>query len=236
MSRTPKLGLQESVKLVKKKRSKVDVLDPKSYACFLCEQPALPGTLRNASTFDLDQKVHACAVELNDKGLLVKLASGDLISQEAKYHSKCLVSLYNRCCFAVNARLGKNKNTVCEGLALADIIRFIEETLAVRNESHPVFRMSELRKMYLSRLHDLLFTDSGLTDTNTCNCTSLHNTRLRERILCHFPDMHAQMLVTVIYCYAIKKWAMLSAESVRLTMMKMPFICQKLLKLLEQRC
>jgi len=106
----------------KKNRSKVDVFDPKSYACLLCEQPALPGTLRNDSTFDLDQKVHACAVELNDKGLLVKLASGDLISQEAKYHSKCLVSLYNQCRFAVNARLGKNKNTVCKGLALADII------------------------------------------------------------------------------------------------------------------
>lgn len=116
----------------------------------------------------------------------------DLMSQETKYHSKCLVSLYNRCRLAVNARQGKNKNTVCEGLALADIIRFIEETLAVTDESHPVFITSDLTKMYLSRLHDLLCTDSGLTDINTCNCTYVHNTRLRERILCHFPEMHAQ--------------------------------------------
>jgi len=127
----------------KKMRSKVDAFDPKSYA-------ALPGTLLNASTFDLGQKVHACAVELNDKRLLVNLASGDLMPQEAKYHTKCLVSLYNRCRLAVNKRQGKNKKTVCEGLALADIIWFIEETLAVTNESHPVYRMSDLRKMYLS--------------------------------------------------------------------------------------
>ena len=77
----------------KKRAAKLMYLIQNVMHAFLCEQPALPGILRNASTFDLNQKVHACAVELSDKGLLVKLASGDKMSQEAKCHSKCLVSV-----------------------------------------------------------------------------------------------------------------------------------------------
>ncbi|CAG2239698.1 unnamed protein product [Mytilus edulis] len=43
-----------------------------------------------------DTRVREYAVKLNDTLLFAKLSAGDLIAQEAKYHSKCLVSLYNR--------------------------------------------------------------------------------------------------------------------------------------------
>jgi hypothetical protein len=35
-------------------------------------------------------------MQLEDMDLIRKLSSGDLIAQEAKYHTKCLVALYNR--------------------------------------------------------------------------------------------------------------------------------------------
>ena len=36
------------------------------------------------------------AVKLGDKQLLAKLSTGDLVTQEAKYHTRCLVTLYNK--------------------------------------------------------------------------------------------------------------------------------------------
>ena len=52
--------------------------------------------LRHASTFQLDIHVRQCALKLQDKPLLAILSAGDLIAQEAKYHAKCLASLYNK--------------------------------------------------------------------------------------------------------------------------------------------
>jgi len=52
--------------------------------------------LHNASTYDVDAKVCRCAIELEDTALQAKLEPGDMIALEAKYHQKCMVSLYNR--------------------------------------------------------------------------------------------------------------------------------------------
>ncbi|CAG2225133.1 unnamed protein product [Mytilus edulis] len=63
--------------------------------CFFCNENGQEA-LHESSTFRKDTRVRECAVKLNDTLLLAKLSAGDLIAQEAKYHSKCLVSLYNR--------------------------------------------------------------------------------------------------------------------------------------------
>jgi len=113
-----------------------------------------------------------------------------LIAQEAKYHRTCLVALYNRWHSKINARDGQ---TVCEGLALAHVVRFMEETLTVTSDSHPVFRMSDHREMYVKTLHELVCTgDSHSADSDSCKFMYVHNTQLSERILCHFPQMEAQ--------------------------------------------
>ena len=51
--------------------------------------------LRSASTLEIDQKVRECAILLNDGGLIAKLSSRDMVTMEAKYHAKFLVSLNN---------------------------------------------------------------------------------------------------------------------------------------------
>ena len=64
--------------------------------CFFCDKPE--GSLCKASTFGVDFKVRQCALKLQDKQLLAKLSTGDLIAQNAQYHLQCLVhrALYNR--------------------------------------------------------------------------------------------------------------------------------------------
>ena len=42
------------------------------------------------------ENVRRCALELEDTALLAKLAAGDMIAIEAKYHNNCLRSLYNK--------------------------------------------------------------------------------------------------------------------------------------------
>ena len=65
--------------------------------CFFCGKSAPAGrSLSKASTFGVDINVRQCAIKLQDKQLLAKLSSGDLIAQDAQYHVQCLVSLYNR--------------------------------------------------------------------------------------------------------------------------------------------
>jgi len=64
--------------------------------CFLCNEQAGSTTLRRACTHDIDVRVQKCAIQLQDTNLLAKLASGDLVALEARYHTKCLAKLYNR--------------------------------------------------------------------------------------------------------------------------------------------
>jgi len=79
----------------------------------------------------MDQKVRKCAIDLQDSILLAKLSARDLVSQDAVYHSKCLVSLYNR------ARSTQSSYSDFElvdsgkqlhGIVLAELIAYIEET------------------------------------------------------------------------------------------------------------
>ncbi|KAH3772797.1 hypothetical protein DPMN_174143 [Dreissena polymorpha] len=52
------------------------------------------GDLHEASTFMIDRRVRECALELQDTVLLAKLSAGYLISQEEKYHTTCLINLF----------------------------------------------------------------------------------------------------------------------------------------------
>ena len=61
-----------------------------------CDKVSDSSDLHSASTLELDEKIRNCANLLSDGKLLAKLTAGDMIALEAKYHSSCLVGLYNR--------------------------------------------------------------------------------------------------------------------------------------------
>lgn len=148
--------------------------------CFLCETCDDTEKLWQVRTFGLDSRVREYAAVLNDVRLLSKLSEGDLIAREAKYHARCLVAFYNRA-----SRVGSadSESTVSNSvqkssIALAELIAYIEDVRS--NETiAPVFRLSELAKLYASRLNQL----------GVAHDAREHSTRLKQRIMNHFPDM-----------------------------------------------
>jgi hypothetical protein len=155
--------------------------------CFFCGQSAVVDVLHNASTFGLDTRVRQCALALQDKPLLAKLSSGDLIAQEAKYHVQCLASLYNRS--RDTKEQESNADDVNHGIAFAGLVSYIEE-MRMDNLVAPVLKLTDLVNLYSDRLEQL--------GTHVY----VHSTRLKDRILSYFPDMdaHKQGRDTVLVC------------------------------------
>ena len=151
--------------------------------CFFCDgHCTLTNPLHNVSTLGLDARVRKCAAVLQDQTLLAKLSAGDLVALEAKYHAPCLASLYKK---AEAVREDDREDAVNprrpEGIALAELVSFIEESRMVSSAELPVFKLSELADKYMSRLEQL----GEHTDT------PVHTTRLKDRILSHIPALEA---------------------------------------------
>ena len=132
-------------------RSNKSTNDPAMDNLFFCDKPAGSEGFHNASTYNIDPKVQRCALELEDTNLLAKLAPGDMIALEAKYHLKCLTNLYNRARALENADAEKGSNEHFHGIAFAELVSFMEELR--REESiAPIFKLTDLSYMYKTRL------------------------------------------------------------------------------------
>ena len=149
--------------------------------CFLCEETEESEQLREASTFQLDNRVRRCAIDLQDERLLAKLSAGDMIAQNAKYHPRCLVSLYNKATAlqSDDDKQGKT-NQASHGIALAELLAYIDEARVDANVA-PIFKLADLARLYSTRLEQL-----GVEQ-----CQRQHSTELKNRILTHFPDLRA---------------------------------------------
>ena len=124
--------------------------------CFFCEQPSNEMyPLHLVHTFQLYQRVRKCAHLLDDARLHANLEQGDMIAQDAMYHSKCITELYRR----ANTRQLEGHYTDPErqlhGIALSEIASFIEESSIDCGQNIPVFKLSDLNKMYVEILESL---------------------------------------------------------------------------------
>ena len=149
--------------------------------CFFCgEYSTRNNPLHNVSTFGLDARARKCAAALQDEKLLAKLSGGDLVALEAKYHAPCLASLYKK---AERVKEEGEEDRTSprrpEGIALAELVSFIEESRMISTAELPVFRLAELVDKYTSRLKQL--------GENTPART--HTTRLKDRILSQIPAL-----------------------------------------------
>ena len=68
-----------------------------------------------------------------------------------------------------------------QGIALAELLSYIEETRNESTSSIPVFKLADLAKLYTSRLKQLGVNISG----------RIHTTDLKNQILSNIPDMQA---------------------------------------------
>ncbi|KAK3743983.1 hypothetical protein QZH41_001760 [Actinostola sp. cb2023] len=111
---------------------------------------------------------------LHDQQLLTKLScGGDLVALEAKYHATCLAKLYRKAQTSSYDDNGEEKIVRPEGIALAELVAYIEESTLT------IFKLADLAKAYKSRLEQL-----GVNMTARVNTT-----RLKERLLIHLPGL-----------------------------------------------
>ena len=135
----------------KRRRSRsVEIGVPKN-VCFFCGKP--PGTsgLHEAATFQVDERVRRCAMFLKDTKLLAKLSTADMVALEAKYHTKCLVGLYNHARKAKDEKFKDiDDRKVASGIASAELVMYIKETQQMDKERAPVFKLNDLAQLYMS--------------------------------------------------------------------------------------
>lgn len=144
--------------------------------CFFCNNVAGPEGLHEASTKHLDENVRKCALKLEDTELLAKLAPGDMIATEAKYHRNCLRMFYNR---TREAAPKDEDEARLHGIAFAELVAFMED---MRSDGcAPVFKLADLADLYKTRLEQL-----GATVESR-----IHTTRLKLRLLSALPDLRA---------------------------------------------
>ena len=113
-----------------------------------------------------------------------------MVALEAKYHSKCLVGLYN-CAREANTKGLKDtdEKEVASGIAFAELVMYVEETRQMDEERAPVFKLNNLTQLYMSQL--------GVRPD-----VRVHTTRLKQHLLAQFSDMQAQKKVE-IFSYGI---------------------------------
>lgn len=142
--------------------------------CIFCEMDS--DNLHEVTTLEVDKNVRMIATELQDLDLLAKIAEGDMIAIEAKYHLKCMVSLRNRYRSHLRKSAAFDSNVseeIVEARAFAELISYME-TASERGGN--IFKLSDLHNLYVKRLHDLNIDKT------------VNKTRLKQRILSQFLD------------------------------------------------
>src|SRR5207244_4765802 len=136
--------------------------------CFFCNEPAGLTVLHEVSTYNIDTNVRRCALELEDTALLAKLAAGDMIAIEAKYHQNCLRSLYNKARQSATNDCDEDESRL-HGIAFAELVAFMED-MNRDEETAPVFKLIDIGNMYNVRLEQL-----GMTVEKRIHTTRLKN-------------------------------------------------------------
>jgi hypothetical protein len=162
------------------RRSSGGAMDTSTEKCIFCSMES--GVFHRASSFNTDQHIRQCALDLEDSVLLGKLigAGGDVMSQDVLYHAQCLAEYYRKAKNAATEIIPETKDQQLYGIALAELVAYIEESRA-ESDSVSVFKLVDLVNLYSSRLKQL-----GVETPDR-----VHSTHLKNRILSHFPDMQA---------------------------------------------
>lgn len=157
----------------RRKSKRIQLPDLKE-VCIFCGKD--DGDLHQVTTLGVDENVRMMATELQDTVLLAKLAGGDMIATECKYHRKCMTSLkncYNSVLRKKNVDHFTDNDQIAEGRAFTELVSYMESSVETGIN---IFQLSELYELYVSRLKDLKVTKS------------VNKTRLKNHILAHFPD------------------------------------------------
>uniref|UniRef100_UPI00358FF131 uncharacterized protein n=1 Tax=Myxine glutinosa TaxID=7769 RepID=UPI00358FF131 len=137
--------------------------------------------LTKASTYDIDMTFKNYATITNDRTLLAKLATAsDLHAMDAYYHKSCSTDFYHRTRSVTRHETSQqveNSSKSLEVMAFAQLVAYVGEG------PKEIYKLRDLVELYKQKL-----TLLGCTDT-----TSIHSTRLKERLLNKVPGLEAQI-------------------------------------------
>ena len=64
--------------------------------CFICDEEDIVSHLRKVESLRIGSNLKQCVIDIGDLSLAAKLSGNDLVSQEVKYHLRCLSGTYNK--------------------------------------------------------------------------------------------------------------------------------------------
>jgi hypothetical protein len=147
--RLSSLSEEKYVRAKKYTCKSVQLSSRSSLLCFFCNKSTGESKepLHSVSTMGMDNRVRQIALDLQEERLLAKLSAGDMIALDAKYHTSCLTSI----CYCARShrsqelRANENDSNVLHGIALAELVSYIEDT---GEETNPlsVFKLRNLSK------------------------------------------------------------------------------------------
>ena len=104
----------------------------------------LDSRLRQVMTKQLDSRLMEYAKVLEDDQLITRLSAVDLTAQEAKYHDRCALNLFNE----AKARLRKDHghselcHSLWHSLAFAELLDYIEDGRGILSVHHSNYLIS----------------------------------------------------------------------------------------------
>ena len=164
-------------------RSQIPKFDPNT--CFVpgCSiETSEDEQLHEVMSKELDERFRSYAMTMNDSELLTKLAPGDLIALEAKYHSTCVLAYFNR----VRSKLRQSRpSTIAEQVQKFEsqaLLKLVSEMEVHRYDADAApFVMSELVDQYDKLVIEIL--------PNNLPQPTTHSTRLKNKLLSQIPDL-----------------------------------------------
>ena len=137
----------------KRTRSDLPSVSVGQEVCFFCGGAATEGTpLSRASTMELDSRVQAVAMEVNDFNLLGKLSAGGMVALKSQYHKQCLVALFART--RQQPVVNQVEESTPQRVAFSQIVRKLEDCKMCTSDCK-VLKLSDVKSEYLTRLQEL---------------------------------------------------------------------------------
>jgi hypothetical protein len=97
------------------------------------------------------------------------LSAGDLVALETKYHTNCLVKLYNTNIRNIEEDREEKTDGIAHGLALVELIGYIQDVKSSDISRAPIFKLADLQ-LYTERIKELGVGVAG----------RIHSTHLKE--------------------------------------------------------